>query len=56
MLFEVLKLEGVMVVMNIVYIKCIEYYNFVIVLSLMFGFDKEEGFNMIIFVVNFILL
>uniref|UniRef100_A0A7I4CIW0 Centrosomal protein of 70 kDa n=1 Tax=Physcomitrium patens TaxID=3218 RepID=A0A7I4CIW0_PHYPA len=55
MLFEVPKLEGVMAVMNTVYIKCTEYHNFAIALSSMLGLDKEEGPNTIISAVNSIL-
>ncbi|KAG0621672.1 hypothetical protein M758_3G039400 [Ceratodon purpureus] len=52
MLFEVPKLEGVMTVMNSVYIKCTEYHNFARALSSMLGLEKEEGPNTIISTLN----
>lgn len=55
MLFEVPKLEGVMAVMNTVYIKCTEYHNFARALSSMLGLNKEEGPNTIISAVNSIM-
>lgn len=55
MLFEVPQLEGVMAVMNSVYIQCSEYHNFARALCSMLGLEKEAGPNTIISAVNSIL-
>ncbi|KAG6553209.1 hypothetical protein Mapa_005269 [Marchantia paleacea] len=55
MLFEIPQLEGVMAVMNSVYIQISEYHNFARALCSMLGLPKDSGANSIISTVTGIL-
>lgn len=56
MLFEIPHLEGIMAMMNSVYIQCSEYHNFARALCSMLGLDKGAGPNTIISAVNSLLV
>lgn len=55
MLFEIPQLEGVMAVMNSVYIQISEYHNFARALCSMLGLPQDSGANSIISTVTGIL-